>query len=142
MRSPRTLITGSDTGRMVCAARSRERAAPAARSPGAAGPRSEVEVAVLDAERDVLARLELAAHPVGHGHRSMPPAGTADRDGQVALALLAIGTDQEVEQRPQQVVEPLGLVALFDELADLGIEPGQWAQLVLVVRIGQEADVE
>ena len=103
---------------------------------------SQLDVAVLDPQGHVLAPVEGAADPVGDGDRSVAPAGAADRDRQVALALGDVGRDQELEQRQQAAVELARLGAGLDVLADRLVEPGQGPQLVDVVWIRQEADVE
>ena len=58
-----------------------------------------------DPQGDVLAAGEMAGDAVGDGDRAVAPAGAADRDRQVRLALGDVGRKQEVEQRQQALVE-------------------------------------
>src|SRR5829696_3551625 len=86
-------------------------------------------VAVLDANDDVVAALEVAADAVGDGYRAVAAAGAADRQRQVALSLCDVGGDEELEQRKQPPVELTGLGAGLDVFAHLQVMAGQGAQL-------------
>ncbi len=72
----------------------------------------------------------------------MAPAGTADGDRQMRLALGDVLGDQEVQQRPEPLVEGLELAVARHVLDDLRIEARQRPQLGFPVRVGQEAHVE
>src|SRR5215207_7063664 len=106
------------------------------------GDSTKLDVAVLDADYYVLPPGEVAADAVGDGDRAVAAAGAADGDRQVALALGDVGGDEELEQRQQPAVELTGLGSLLDVLAHLGVHAGFRAQVIDVVRVGQETDVE
>ena len=81
--------------------RSTARAPPALAPDAASG---QLHVAVHDPRGDVVARGDVAGDAVGDGDRAVAPAGAADRDRQVGLALGDVGREQEVEQRQQPPV--------------------------------------
>src|SRR3712207_3404481 len=101
-----------------------------------------VDVTVDDVDQMVAAVLVDPAQLLGDDHRAVAAAGAPDADGQVGLALLLVGVEQVVEQRLQLVVELVDAVRGLDVLAYVGVEAGLVAELGLVVRVRQEADVE
>src|SRR5256714_12189 len=105
-------------------------------------PRGLVDVAVDDVDHVVPALCELLRQTVGDHHGTVPSAGAADPDRQVRLALPDVGREQVVEQRDQPVVELADAVGALDVVDHRLVAAGQLAQLGLVVRIRQEADVE
>src|ERR1700753_1430593 len=87
---------GKDAGSVACSARERPRTPHG----GGRGRQSaDVNVAVVHSNHDVIALLEVAPDAVGDGDRAVAAAGAADRDRQVALALVDVGGNEELEQR-------------------------------------------
>ncbi len=87
-------------------------------------------------------RPQPGAELLGQRHRAVPPARAAQGDGQVRLALL----DEGGQEQPHQVVDPVeegpgGLLA-HDEVPHGLVEPRQGTQLLHPVGIGQEPAVE
>src|SRR5205085_12470339 len=60
--------------------------------------RLEPDVPVHDAKADAAQAGQSLLQRFGHRHGAMPPAGAADADGQVRLALAHVLRDQEREQ--------------------------------------------
>src|SRR5215203_5882915 len=109
---------------------------------GKEGDSTKLYVAVLHPDDYVLAASEVPADAVGDGDRAVAAAGAADRDRQVALALGDVGGYEELQQRQQAPIELARLGSLLDVVADLLVHPGHRSQLVVVVGVGEEADVE
>src|SRR5215218_9208999 len=103
---------------------------------------TKLDVAVLDPDDHVVARRQVAPDAVGDGDRAVAAAGAADRDRQVALALGDVGGDEELEQRQQTAVELARLGPLLYVGADLLVHPGHRPQPLVVMGVGEEADVE
>src|SRR4051794_26915301 len=75
-------------------------------------------------------------------HRAVAAPGAADAHGQVRLALGLVRREQVVEEGAQAGVELADAVRPLHVLDHLGVEAGEVAQILLIVRVGQEADVE
>ncbi len=83
-----------------------------------------------------------AAQLFGDVNRTVPAAGAADGDGEVALSLGAVARQQrreEIREAPEKI--RIALIAL-DIGADLGVLAGLVAQRIEVVRVAEEAHVE
>ena len=79
---------------------------------------------------------------LGDRDRAVAAAGAADRDHEVGLALGHVLRQQVLQQRQHALVELLQAAVAPDVLDDPRVEPGERAQVGLVVRVGQEAHVE
>src|SRR3954447_17256173 len=104
--------------------------------------REPVDVAVGDLDEVLLAVAEDLREVRGDPPRGGAPAGAADRHHQVRLALGHELREQELQQRDHVAVELLQPAVAAHVLDDRRVEAGQRAQVGLVVRVGQEADVE
>src|SRR4051794_29424071 len=109
---------------------------------GSSPARRLVHVAVHDVDHVPLAAREDLRQVLGHHHRAMPAAGAADPDGQMGLALAYVGGQEVLEQRDQPLVEVAQPVRGHHVVAHRRVEPGEVAQVLLVVRVRQEAHVE
>ena len=78
----------------------------------------------------------------GDRHGAVTPAGAADRHYEMRLPLGQVLGEQVVDQRVELLVEGIKLPVAIDERDDPGVISSQRAQVGLVVRVGQEADVE
>ena len=63
------------------------------------------DVPVGDLDPEVVVRPVAVGEVLGDGDGAVPPAGAAERDGQVRLALRLVLGEQEVQQRDEPVVE-------------------------------------
>ena len=90
--------------------------APAGRRSGAAA--ALVDVPVGDRDVEVLVAAVARGEVLGDRDRAVAPAGAADRDHQVRLALGDVLRQQEVEQRDQPLVELLQAPVAGDVLDD------------------------
>src|SRR4051812_19498039 len=108
----------------------------------AAAHRHPVDVAVLDLDEVLVAAAELGRGVLGDGAGGGAPAGAADRDHQMGLALGDVLRQQVLEQGHHVVVELLEAAVAADVVDDPLIEPRERAQVGLVVRVGEEAHVE
>src|SRR3954454_13156888 len=104
--------------------------------------REPVDVAVGDLDEVLLAVAEDLREVLGDRQRAVATAGAADRHHQVRLALGHELREQELQQRDHVAVELLQPAVSAHVLDDRRVEAGQRAQVGLVVRVGQEADVE
>src|SRR4051812_32025454 len=104
---------------------------------GRSGARGRaVDVAVLDLDEVAVVGAEVGRQILGDHHGAMPPAGAPDRHHEMRLALADVLREQVLEQRDDAVVELLQAAVACDVLDDPRVEPGQHAQLGLVVRVG------
>src|SRR4051812_13096917 len=134
---PKPLIPAFKCGPFVAALRGR------ANLSKASGPtRRLIHVAVHHVDHVAVAIGVHLREVLGDHHRTVSPAGAPDPDRQMRLALAHVRGQQVVEQRDQAVVEGVEAVGVLDVLAHRVVEPGQVAQLVLVVRVREEAHVE
>src|SRR5262245_53495182 len=92
--------------------------APSARGPVAVAPVSALHVAVRDLDEHVLAPAPAAGEVLDDRDRAVAPAGAADRDGEVRLALGDVLRQQEVEQWLERLVELLEAAVAADVLDD------------------------
>src|SRR5215217_3791461 len=104
--------------------------------------RQPVHVAVLNLHEVVGHVPEVGGEVLGDRDRAMAAAGAPDRDHQMRLALRDVLGQEVVEQRHDAVVELVQAPVTADVGHDTLVEPGQRPQVRLVVRVGQEADVE
>src|SRR4029079_11881164 len=108
----------------------------------AAAHRNPVDIPVLDLDEVLAAAPERRRQVLGDRDRAVPAAGAADRDHEVRLPFGHVLREQVLEQRQHVVVELLQPAVATDVVDDPLVEPGERAQVRLVVRVGQEADVE
>src|SRR3954469_23138438 len=134
---PKPLIPAFKCGPFVAALRGR------ANLSKASGPtRRLIHVAVHHVDHVAVAIGVHLREVLGDHDRAVSPARAADPDRQMSLSLAPVRGQQVVEQRDQPVVEVVQAVRVLDVVAYRAVEPGEVAQLVLVVRIGEEAHVE
>ena len=116
------------------------RPARRAHSPTAQGSRSTSRCAT--STKYSVAVAERGGQVLGDRDRAVAPAGAADRHHQVRLALGDVLREQELQQRDHVRVELLQAAVAADVVDDPLVEAGQRAQVGVVVRVGEEADVE
>ena len=106
---------------------------------GHAGHRCDVPVD----QRGVATLLaEAAGDLLGHGHRPVVASRAAEGDAQVGPALLLVLRQEEVEHAADPVEEGIGGGVGEGVGPDVGVEAAEGAQLLVPVRVGQEAHVE
>src|SRR6201996_6897875 len=110
---------------------SHARSARAALSVASSGPRARsraaralVDVAMRDGDVEIVLVAVALGEVLGDRDRAVPPAGAADRDDEMRLALGDVLRQQEVEQRVQAHVEVVEPAVARDELDDRLVEPG------------------
>src|SRR5579871_497455 len=96
---------------------------------------------MLDADR-IARAAEKPGEVLAHDHRAVLPAGAADGDGQMCLALRRVLGQQVLEQVVEPPLELLRLAPLQHPLADLRAVAGESAQRLHVVRVGEKPHVE
>ena len=101
-----------------------------------------VDVAVSDRDGELVAIAVAVGQMLGYRHRAVAPAGAADRDHQMGLALGHILGQQEIEQGVQALQEFVQAPVAADEGHDALVVAGELAQVVLVMWVRQEAHVE
>src|SRR3954453_5183601 len=110
---------------------------------GRSGPCGRaVHVAVLDLDEVPVVGAEVGREVLRDHHGTVAAARAPDRDHEVRPALPDVLREQVLQQRDGVVVELLEATVMPDVVDDPRVEPGQGAQLGLVVRVGQEPDVE
>src|SRR5919107_2504920 len=87
-------------------------------------------------------RLVFPREVLGYHDGAVPPARTADANGEVRLALLLVSGQQVVEQRGEAGVELADAVGGLHVAHHVRVEAGLLPELRLVVRVREEADVE
>src|SRR5262245_23149808 len=105
------------------------------------GPQSLLHVSMRH-PRMLLAAVEMFTDLVRDGHRAMSASGTADRDGDVALAFALVKRHQKIEQFAESANCLPRLFALIQVFDDRLIVAGQALQFGDEMRVGQEAHVE
>src|SRR4051812_546791 len=110
---------------------------------GLSGARGRaVHVAVLDLDEVAVVGAEVGGQMLGDDDGAVAAARAPDRDDEVGPALPHVLREQVLEQRDHPAVELLEAAIARDVLDDAGVEAREHAQLRLVVRVGEEADVE
>src|SRR6266550_3454510 len=102
---------------------------------------SALGVAMAD-EDGVAAVVEPSAELLDQHDRAVSPPRAPERDGEIALSLVLVAGQREVEEVRQPPEELLGLVPGEDVLGDRGVRAGPVAQLLDEERVWQEPAVD
>src|SRR5438874_1082904 len=102
---------------------------------------SALGVAMAD-EDGVAAVAEPSAELLDQHDRAVSPPRAPERDGEIALSLVLVAGQGEVEEVRQPPEELLGLVPGEDVLGDRGVRAGPVAQLLDEERVWQEPAVD